>query len=379
MIKLIFLTALSWLNPSADVDSIRTETINGKTCVIHKVDEKETLFSISKRYGATLTGILEFNPGADNGLEVGQLLKVPYTAKAKTQPVVAETKTPVPVATGNGIHKVQPKETLFSISKLYNISVDDIKAWNYMKDNALSVGQDLRVKRPASFAETPNSTPAVTTPVVTPSTTTSSVKGTTHTVAAGETMYSISRQYNVSVDQIKAWNNLQATELKIGQVLAVKAGTPSPVVTEIKNTPPPVTEVKQQPPVTTTTTSPVAVKEDKKVIPDEKKNTPVITTPEIKISEGVSGSDEIKEAGLAELIEGTEGNRKYLALHKTAKAGTIMKVRNELNNREVFVRVVGPLPNTGSNDKMVVKISRSAYDRLGAIDPKFRVEVTYYK
>ena len=82
---------------------------------------------------------------------------------------------------------------------------------------------------------------------------------------------------------------------------------------------------------------------------------------------------------MAELIEGTEGGRKYLALHRTAKTGSIIKIRNELNNREVFVRVAGPLPNTGVNDNLVVKISRSAYERLGAMDPRFRVEVTYFK
>lgn len=383
MIRLIFLTALSWLNPSADADSIRTETINGKVCVIHKVDEKETLFSISKRYGATLTSILEFNPGSDNGLEVGQLLKVPYTAKAKSQPITsAPVSTPANSSsnTGNGIHKVQPGETLFAISRKYNIDVEDLKAWNYLKENAISVGQDLRVKRPASFTEGTTVKQASTTTVTNHTATTTSSKESTHTVAAGETLYSISRQYNVSVDQIKAWNNLQATELKIGQVLTVKSATganTAPVINETKNTPPQITETKQQP-SPSPTPSPV-MKEEKKIVQEEKKVTPVVTTPEIKISEGVSGSDEIKEAGLAELIEGTEGNRKYLALHKTAKAGTIMKVRNELNNREVFVRVVGPLPNVGSNDKMVVKISKSAYDRLGAIDPKFRVEVTYYK
>ena len=98
-----------------------------------------------------------------------------------------------------------------------------------------------------------------------------------------------------------------------------------------------------------------------------------------KISENINGSDEVKEGGLAELIEGSEGNRKYLGLHRTARPGTILKVRNELNNREVFVRVVGPLPDTGVNNNLVIKISKSAFDRLGAIDTRFRVEVTYYK
>ena len=55
-----------------------------------------------------------------------------------------------------------------------------------------------------------------------------------------------------------------------------------------------------------------------------------------------------------------------------------MKVRNEANNREVFVRVMGILPD-GSDSKTVIKISKSAFDRLGALEVKFTVEVTYYK
>jgi len=40
---------------------------------------------------------------------------------------------------------------------------------------------------------------------------------------------------------------------------------------------------------------------------------------------------------------------------------------------------MGKLPETAYTDKIVIRISKSAYDRLGAIDPRFRVEVTYYK
>ena len=111
-------------------------------------------------------------------------------------------------------------------------------------------------------------------------------------------------------------------------------------------------------------------------------NTPVKTEPKeqtIRISESVKSSDEVLENGLAELIEGTDGNRKYLALHSTAPVGTILKVKNEMNNREVFVRVMGKMPDTALTNKLVIKVSKSAYDRLGAIDPRFRVEVTYYK
>lgn len=48
----------------------------------------------------------------------------------------------------------------------------------------------------------------------------------------------------------------------------------------------------------------------------------------------------------------------FLALHRTAPVGTIMQVRNQMNDLSVFVKVIGKLPDTGANDKVVVKISK---------------------
>jgi LysM repeat protein len=332
MINTIFLAASLLIN-GANADSLRLETVNGQTFIVHLVGEKETLFGLSKRYGVTITRILEFNPAADGGIEAGQLLKIPYVPKGRTQ-----------TAAGT-IHKVQPKETLFSISRMYGASIDDIKTWNNLKDNTLSVGQDILIRKDAPKTQ--------------------EEKKMTHTVAAGETLYSIARTYNVSVDQIKQWNNLSSNDVKISQTLYVA----QPMFQQQTTT-----QVTQ--PVTTST----------QPVTDPVVNTPPVTPVQtasagspVKISESVLGTDEIHELGLAELIEGTEGNRKYLAFHRTAKPGSILKVRNELNNREVFVRVAGQLPNTAVNDKLVIKISKSAFDRLGGVDQKFRVEVTYYK
>jgi len=340
MINVIFLTLISWTSPGTPIDSLRMETINGKQFIIHQIDEKETLYSISRRYNVPITAILEVNPTADGGLATGQLLKVPYVFKgnkAQAQPG------------GDRIHKVAPKETLFSISRIYDVSVDDIKAWNNLKDNSLSNGQSLIIKKKSSVSAEANKLPE-----------TKSLTG-VHTVAPKESMYSIARLYNITVQQLKEWNGIDGSELKIGQTLFI--AQPMYNKTEVKTEQNKVTEIKE----------PVEpLKQEVKPIQTQKETT-------ITISEKVIGSDEVKEGGLAELIEGTEGNRKYLALHRTAKVGTILKVRNELNNREVFVRVAGPLPNTGVNTNLVIKISKSAYDRLGAIDQRFRVEVTYYK
>jgi len=64
-------------------------------------------------------------------------------------------------------------------------------------------------------------------------------------------------------------------------------------------------------------------------------------------------------------------------MHRTAPIGTIMQVKNEMNNLTVFVRVIGKLPDTGENTNVTIRISKTAYDRLGAIDKRFPVEISY--
>jgi LysM repeat protein len=362
MIAELIIAGASFFHPHAQQDSLGIETVNGKIYVIHKVDEKETLYAISKRYGSSVDAIVQTNPGLGSSLEVGQILKVPYTAK-----------TTVSRTSNSNTHKVEPKETMFSISKAYNVTIDELKQWNNLTDNSLSVGQELIIKKDKPSQNTAANT------TIKSSTSTEVAKipaNGMHTVEAKETLYSIARHYNIAVQQIRDWNKLESDELKVGQTISVSAPKSQVAVTEPKV----VKEIPKEVPKQTTTPAETAKP------PVENTTATTTTTPApktasqtIKISEAVKNSDEIMESGVAELIDGTEGNRKYLALHRTAPVGTILKVRNEMNNREVFVRVMGKLPDTALTDKLVIRISKSAYDRLGAMDPRFRVEVTYYK
>ncbi|MGC3947271.1 MAG: LysM peptidoglycan-binding domain-containing protein [Chryseolinea sp.] len=383
MINELIIAGASFFHPPVMLDSIGTETINGKIFVLHQVDEKETLYAISRRYGVPVETILQHNPTASSGLNIGQVLKVPYTPKHSTKSTEAAT------------HVVAAKETMFSISQTYGVSVDELKQWNNLTSNALSVGQELIVRKPAAAQR---SNPTVSPTVKAPA-------NGMHVVAAKETIYSISRQYGITTQDIKDWNKIEGNEISIGQqlfVAAPKAGsTVASTTSPTTATTPANTSTATKPTtatagtVATTTagtaaaanrrTDEVATTSQSKPTTEAHTETSTASTarPEpreqtIKISETKS-SDEVLETGLAELIEGTDGNRKYLALHRTAPVGTILKVRNEMNNREVFVRVMGKLPDTALTNKLVIKISKSAYDRLGAIDPRFRVEVTYYK
>ncbi len=313
MIKLLFIF-LSW--SAAPADSLRIETINGKQFIIHQIDAKETLYSISRRYGVAVTVILENNPSSEGGISVGKLLRVPVLTKAAT-----------PNQSGN--HTVQKGETLYSIARQYGISVDDLKRLNNITENEISLGQNLVVSSKSVLAKVPKQLDI------------KSVSS-THTVAVKETLYSIARQYGVTVSQLKEWNNLSSDELKLGSMIYVVRPTFN-AGSQVTNAPSSVT-----------------------------------TSATLQVSEKVIGTDEVKELGMAELLAGTEGNRKYLAQHRTIKAGTILKVHNTVNNQEVFVRITGTLPAYADAD-VIMRISKSAYDRLGATEAKFKVEVTYYK
>lgn len=309
------------------MDSLRMETINGKQYIIHQVDPKETLFSISRRYGVPVTDLAQENPNASSGLSVGQILRVPYIPRTKPR-----------IESGNIVHKVAPKETMFSISKQYGVTLDDIRKWNNLTDNALNVGQEIIIKKKSNVTTEVVKAPDTKSDTKYKLSDTKTLRG-VHTVTEKETLFSISKMYGASVAQLKEWNNLTTYDLKPGQVIYVL------------------------PPVSTNNATSTEASVNKSV-------------QDVKISESLIGSDEIHEKGMATLLEGTDGNRKYLAQHKSAKTGSIIKVRNETNKQEVFVRVVGPL---NSSDETLVKISKSAFERLGSTDARFAVEVIRFK
>ena len=138
MIHALFITGFSIFGFHLPSDSLGTETVEGKVFVLHRVEEKETLYGISRRYGASIENILQFNPTADAGLEIGQILKVPYTGQ--------RPRTYTRQTGAGGIHRVSEKETLFSISRLYGVTIDELKLWNRLASSDLAVGQELVIR-----------------------------------------------------------------------------------------------------------------------------------------------------------------------------------------------------------------------------------------
>jgi len=101
------------------------------------------------------------------------------------------------------IHTIAAGETLWSISRLYEVSMDDLLRWNELPDpNAISIGQNLLVKPPIEEASAGKT-------IV------------THVVQPGETVYAISRKYGMTVDEVVDLNGLSSYDLNVGQELKV--------------------------------------------------------------------------------------------------------------------------------------------------------------
>lgn len=344
-------------------DSVGVEKINGESYIIHEVDEKETLFGISRRYKTPVNEIVQNNEELKTGLRIGQRIRVPYVQESA---IPANAK----------LHNVAPGETMFSIAKSYNVSVSDLMAWNELKGNDLSVGQALIIEGAAAFEpdstveetvveKTPIEQPEKTTPTKPvgqksppakqPSTTLTSGGWITHKVNQGETLFSIARQYDAKVEDLISWNGLSSNTLSLGQTLNVGRDQSSSVPTVTSPSPSPK---KEEP------------------TPVKPSTTPASPTENTESSTSTSYKN-IKETGQAEVIEGTGNHKKYLVLHRTASVGTIMRIRNEQNDITVFARVVGVLPNTGDNSKLIIKVSKAAFDQLKAVNSRFPVEISY--
>jgi LysM repeat protein len=320
---------------SAPYDSLGIRKEGKISYIIHKVDAGETVYSITRRYKITQDLLIKTNPSIRNGLKVGDEIRIPLTQAS----VEKEDQY--------FIHTVQPSETLFSIAKKYGVSVEQIKKWNDISDNNIAVNQKLKIQ--SSSVDHNQNNPGT-------------AKSTTiHIVNKGETIYSIAKLYNITTDNIIRWNALKGNDLKIGQELIVKVTDQN---TDKKN-PVIANELK--------------VKEENKIeTPVVEKEVTKVT--EIKPEKRIEKEGEFQkvvEKGMAEVIEGSETTKKYLAMHRNAPVGTIMQVRNEMNNLTVFVRIIGKLPDSGDNLNVAIRISKTAYDRLGAIDKRFPVEITY--
>ena len=220
----------------------------------HTVKKGETISAIAQKYKVEPSAIYELNPDCSRTLKLESIILIPRTT-SKTVKLKSESKAVVVENT----HEVQPKETLFGISKQYEITLEELNTANpELIETGLKAGQKIKIPNKANsniVSTIKKVEPKIevlqkfkqekSTPVaVVPSTT-----STLHEVQPSETKFGIAKQYGISVADLDTANpTLEKEALKVGQkiTIPVKGGVvmTTPVVKKVEDMPSQLIEQK---------------------------------------------------------------------------------------------------------------------------------------
>ena len=163
---------------------------------LHTIEKGQSLYSISKMYNVTTSDIIRLNPGCDEKIYAGQTIKIP-TGKESQK--------------GETFHTIQAGETLYKLTTMYNVSAKDICEANPgLSAENFRIGQVILIpqkkeEQTATATQTPTEQTTIQGPVV------PKCKD-MHKVKRKETIFSVSREYGISEQELIAAN----PELKKG-------------------------------------------------------------------------------------------------------------------------------------------------------------------
>lgn len=423
---------VSFLVGSFVTDSTGVETKNGKRYVIYRVGEGQTLFSIARRYRLSVDQIKQANPDVGAAVRYAQVIRIPRpdapvrqeakketkstgqvirkdemmkpsvkpeakvtaekaerseTGKAKPtrtdEKRTASTKKAQPASEPDkaGIHVVKSGQTLYSLAVRYGVPQAELRKWNNLSSDNVLIGQALIVSERAYEDRLPAA------PVAQKSAERSERSDRDERAEPPTTTERPERSTRPAVKPEPAAKPTPRTDVATKPESRSTATRP-----DVVRANPARPEPKPEPKDEKRDEKPVAKRTDETPADNRPANGPANRTEPAKDGAAEpepepprAGNDaplptrgrRIATTGVAEMIDGADGSGKYLALHRTAPIGTLVLVRNAFNNQSVWVKVIGRLPDTGVNDKILVKLSQQAFAKLSPEDRRFRAEVSY--
>ena len=292
ILSILFLCGLASMAFAEKADSVGSRVKNGKRYILHKVEKGQGLYSISKTYGVKLSDIIAENPGSEEVIKIDQILWIP------TDEVVVMEEPLV--------------EDYFSKTEEYI----EHKPETQLKDTAKSTW------------------------------------GVTHTVNSGETLFSIARKYNTTVQVIKELNNLTSDVLSLEQKLLVPSN--STLISNNEDYTIDIDSVEEELQIETPAPEDIVMEEKPEI---EDYSIKIVRLPEYNL-------EKIEEKGKAFIDTDNVPESKNFAHHFNAPLGTVIMVTNPQTNKTVFVKVTSNF-TTNPEDSIIIKLSKLAAETIG--------------
>lgn len=306
-------------------------------------------------------------------------------------------------------HDVAPKESFYSIGRMYNVSPRDLASFNHLSmEKGLNIGQHLKVPLDKNnFTQSTSKSAA------------EALVPLYHTVVQDETLYRIGVHFrNVPLNSLKKWNHLQSDNVNTGAALIVgylrvsktesalaktkfeipgsnqtavttTTSKPTPVVKEVVQET--VKETPKREPQTEPTPRP---KEEPKVEPKDQiqPQVPLVVDPTNgeKVKEGFFKKDFIDQANggnigssvvATSVFKSTSGwqDEKYYCFNNDATPGSILKISIPSTGKSVYAKVLDAIPDIKQNEGVQLVLSNAAVSALGITDEKFESTISYVK
>lgn len=160
--------------------------------VIYTVRQGDALSTIAQRFGTTVTKLKRANRLTNNTLRVGQRLEIPDAEPARAKREVEAPKSE--------IYVVRQGDTLSEIADRYGVGLSKLRAANGLRGNAIRIGQRLVIPATAKRLQ-------------------EAASAKTHVVRSGDTLSAIARRYGTSVSAIQRANGMTGSSLRVGERL----------------------------------------------------------------------------------------------------------------------------------------------------------------
>ncbi len=183
------------------------EQLQNEKYIYHTVEPGQTVFYIANKYRVDKQDIYDNNPGSEETLLLGTIIKIPKQEVRRENEDKRED--------GYYVHKVEPKETLYGIARRYKLRVEDILKHNEgLESGMLKTGTYVRIPADSINKEQPVLT--------------EKIEGTEdalyfyHKIQPGETLFSIADKYNAKQNEVAVANSsIHANDLPVGYILRI--------------------------------------------------------------------------------------------------------------------------------------------------------------